>query len=122
MRSTRRIIGINGWLIQDSHTVQAPIYLLVETSGSNAEHDTAKLDAFLEDALGCDRMAHQLSGRCRPVAPALSAFFTCLLGLCLSPLLTTVPSSCSTVADTEACGYAHPAIVLAGCDTPWPYP
>ena len=32
---------------------QAPFYLVVETSGSNAEHDGAKLDAFLEDAMGC---------------------------------------------------------------------
>ena len=32
---------------------QAPVYLVVETSGSNAEHDSAKLDAFLEDAMGC---------------------------------------------------------------------
>lgn len=31
---------------------QAPFYLVVETSGSNAEHDGAKLDAFLEDAMG----------------------------------------------------------------------
>jgi len=30
---------------------------VVETSGSNAEHDGAKLDAFLEDALGCGSLA-----------------------------------------------------------------
>ena len=28
--------------------LQAPFYLVVETSGSNAEHDAAKLEAFLE--------------------------------------------------------------------------
>lgn len=32
--------------------LQAPFYLVVETSGSNSEHDNAKLDAFLEDAMG----------------------------------------------------------------------
>ena len=30
--------------------VQTPIYLVVETSGSNTEHDYAKLEAFLEEA------------------------------------------------------------------------
>ena len=29
--------------------MQAPFYLVVETSGSNSEHDTAKLEAFLEE-------------------------------------------------------------------------
>ena len=33
---------------------------MVETSGSNAEHDGAKLDAFLEDAMGCGCMNHPL--------------------------------------------------------------
>jgi FAD/FMN-containing dehydrogenase len=40
------------------HGIQAPLpdagepfYVLVETSGSNAEHDNAKLEAFLSDAL-----------------------------------------------------------------------
>ena len=33
------------WLLLE----QAPFYLVVETSGSNAEHDCAKLEAFLED-------------------------------------------------------------------------
>lgn len=30
--------------------MQTPIYLVVETSGSNTEHDYAKLEAFLEEA------------------------------------------------------------------------
>ena len=30
--------------------MQTPIYLVVETSGSNAEHDYAKLEKFLEEA------------------------------------------------------------------------
>ena len=30
--------------------VQTPIYLVVETSGSNTEHDYAKLETFLEEA------------------------------------------------------------------------
>lgn len=30
--------------------VQTPLYLVVETSGSNTEHDYAKLEAFLEEA------------------------------------------------------------------------
>ncbi len=30
--------------------MQTPIYLVVETSGSNSEHDYAKLEAFLEEA------------------------------------------------------------------------
>lgn len=30
--------------------VQTPIYLVVESSGSNSEHDYAKLEKFLEDA------------------------------------------------------------------------
>ena len=45
---------------------QAPFYLVVETSGSNAEHDGAKLDTFLEDAMGCvqGKSARQLSDTC----------------------------------------------------------
>lgn len=31
---------------------ESPFYILVETSGSSAEHDSAKLDGFLEQALG----------------------------------------------------------------------
>ena len=31
---------------------QHPFYCLIETSGSNAEHDQAKLEAFLEDVMG----------------------------------------------------------------------
>jgi len=31
---------------------QHPFYCLIETSGSNAEHDAAKLEAFLEDVMG----------------------------------------------------------------------
>lgn len=34
-----------------AHHVQAPFYLLVETSGSIAAHDTEKLERFLEDAM-----------------------------------------------------------------------
>ena len=30
--------------------LQTPIYLVVETSGSNSEHDYAKLEKFLEEA------------------------------------------------------------------------
>ena len=30
--------------------MQTPIYLVVETSGSNSEHDYAKLEKFLEEA------------------------------------------------------------------------
>ena len=30
--------------------MQTPIYLVVESSGSNSEHDYAKLEKFLEDA------------------------------------------------------------------------
>ena len=30
--------------------MQTPIYLVVETSGSNAEHDYAKLETFLEES------------------------------------------------------------------------
>ena len=33
-----------------SDRVQTPIYLVVETSGSNTEHDYAKLEAFLEES------------------------------------------------------------------------
>jgi hypothetical protein len=32
--------------------LQAPFYLVVETSGSNAAHDGEKLEQFLEDAMG----------------------------------------------------------------------
>ena len=32
--------------------LQAPFFLVIETSGSNSEHDNAKLDAFLEDTMG----------------------------------------------------------------------
>lgn len=37
-------------LKQHCCNMQTPIYLVVETSGSNAEHDYAKLEKFLEEA------------------------------------------------------------------------
>lgn len=44
---------------------QAPIYLVVETSGSNAEHDSAKLEAFLEHVRRADaRQWAALAGLC----------------------------------------------------------
>ena len=33
-------------------TLQAPFYLVVETSGSSAAHDSEKLERFLEDVMG----------------------------------------------------------------------
>ena len=43
----------SSWLLAHGiSAAQAPFYLVVETQGSNAEHDGAKLEAFLEDALG----------------------------------------------------------------------
>ncbi|KAI5281168.1 hypothetical protein KEM54_003389, partial [Ascosphaera aggregata] len=36
----------------DSDSIGYPFYCLVETSGSNGEHDTAKLEGFLEHVLG----------------------------------------------------------------------
>ena len=37
-------------LIPGSACMQTPIYLVVETSGSNVEHDFGKLETFLEEA------------------------------------------------------------------------
>ena len=36
----------------EGHPDGSPFYVLVETSGSNAEHDNAKLEAFLEHVMG----------------------------------------------------------------------
>lgn len=37
--------------------MQTPIYLVVETSGSNTQHDYAKLEAFLEEAYNAEIIA-----------------------------------------------------------------
>lgn len=38
--------------------MQAPIYLVIETSGSDAEHDRAKLKAFLDKAYNDEIIAN----------------------------------------------------------------
>ena len=37
-----------------------PCYCLIETSGSNGEHDYAKLEAFLEDVMGSEVVSEEL--------------------------------------------------------------
>lgn len=47
---TEVLVGPDVTLDSGLECVQTPIYLVVETSGSNTEHDYAKLEVFLEEA------------------------------------------------------------------------